>query len=490
MNAKKLLVLLILLAAIVGFFFYDKGRLEQKEEAKEKSKEVFTVKRDDVETVRLERMGEKPVVIAKSAKEGAETTWKITEPVVTTADQSILENLVVTLTGAKKESDKPLSATGEKAADYGLDPVELKLTLKTATQEQMLNLGLLAPNDTQAYARMEGDPAIFLLPKAAYTAANKTLFDLRDKALVNVVNYKVDRIVLADATRHIDLRKQTEDVWKIASAGLPMRAEPSRVTDFMNDLNSAKVAQFVDDATSDLSPYGLVEPATTVEIWEGDQKRTLQFGGFLDAAHTRLYAQVEGRPGILVVENTALKNAPVDMDKLRSKKFFASKSWNADGIEVKSSSPMLALSFSKDASGEWRLSTGESERVLDYSAFAKFFDALDRLKAAGFAAPSSQSAELLATPEWTLVVASSKENMNERIDLGALDNVTESRYARRVETGELMVVYDEDLDELRKECQAIAAPPVSASGEIGSASPLESGDAPDAPEPEPMGTKD
>ncbi|MBE7558411.1 DUF4340 domain-containing protein [bacterium] len=378
MNPKKLLALLVVLGCVIAFFQFNKGRIEAEKTTKERAREVLSIPRDDVETVKLERLGEKPVVLVRSAEEGASSVWKITEPVSTQADQSTVENLLVTLTGARKESDTPVSATGERASDYGLDPVELAVTFKSATREETLHVGLLTPSESQAYARKAGDPAIFLLPKSVHTAVNKGLFDLRDKALVSLTNYKVDHLDVRDASARMDLRKETEDLWKIASAQMPMRAERNRITDFLNDLSGAKVAQFVDDATEDLSPYGLVTPATTVEIWEGDQKRTLHFGDFQDWAKTRLYARVEGRPGVLVVESTVLKNAPMDVDKLRSKKFFAARAWNADRVEIESSSPALSLSLTKDASGEWHVAAGTAERALDHVvALKSMADRLD-----------------------------------------------------------------------------------------------------------------
>lgn len=488
MNPKKLLVLVIILGGLVGFFFFDKARLEGIDEAKQRAREVVHMERDQVERVKVARLGEPPVVIARSAVEGAETRWKITEPVATAADQSTVENLVVTLVGARKESGTPVSESGEGATDYGLEPVEVRVTLETATGEESLDVGLLTPSESQVYARRVGEPEIFLLPRSLHGAVNKSLFDLRDKALVNVVNYRVDRIVVRDSSHEMDLRKESEDLWKIAGTETAMRAERGRITDFINDLNNAKAVQFIDDATEDFSPYGLVEAATTVQVWEGDQLRTLRFGDFQDSAQTRLYAHVEGRPGILVLENTALINAPVDVDRLRSKKFFVVKSWNADAITVACSSPTLALDFAKDASGEWQLTaadgeaeaTGE-ERALDYSSFAKFYDTLDRLEAAGFSEASTKALELLAAPEWTLSVTAERDQLIERIEISALDPLTESRYARRVESGEIMVVYDEDLDELRRECEALLAPPAPA---FTAPDAPEVGDAPDeAPPP-------
>ena len=495
MNWKKLGILLAILAVVGGFWTWDSRRLKKVNKAHEQAREVFTkLTTDDVQKVQVERLGEPTVVAVRSGDKSGESTWKITEPVQSGADGSVLESMVATLLGAKKETVgdskdvRVIDATPGEVSEYGLDPIETTVTLASATKSAALQLGLLTATEKDAYARLPGKTEIFLVPKSVYTAVDKKLFDLRDKTLVKLTNYKVDRIRIVDPTREVAVKKVTQDLWRITSTPVTYRADRSQITDFINDLNQAKAVKFIDKPEKDLAAYGLTDGATVVEVWEGDAKRTLRFGRFEDTAKTHLFAKVEGHPEVLVVGASVLAKAPIDVEALRSLDLFATRNWDADKVVIDAASPAGTYTLTKSASGDWFLNvelahetSGES-RKLDFTAFTKFYDVLGRMKAAGFVDDSSEAESLLAHPDWKITVNSQRNGLTEELTISRLEPSTQTRFLRRNDSKGLMMMYEEDLDEFRKGFRDLLAarpspPPMTesealaATGEVEGATP-------------------
>ena len=489
MNLKKLGVLLGILAVVGGFWLWDKGRLQRGKDAREEARQVFTLTTDDVEKVEIDRLGEDRIVVVRGSDAAGEKAWRVTEPVQAAADESVVESMVATLLGAKKETvgdtgeARIISATPGEIAEFGLEPIETSVTLASATTTESLQLGLLSATESEAYARKPGEDRVFLVPKAVHSAGNRTLFDLRDKALVKLTNYKIDRIRIADPTREVEVRKEIEDLWRIVSTPVSYRAERGQISDFINGLNRAKVVSFVDEPADDHGVYGLTDSATVVTVWEGEARRTLRFGRHDAAARTRLYAEVEGRGEVVRVESTVLDSAPLDVEALRSADVFAIRNWNADRVEINSASPQAVHALTKNASGDWTLDAGlgEGPRPLEYTVYTKFYDMLDRMEAAGFVDDSSQAEALLAAPAWTITIHSERDGLTEAVAVSRLEKDTQTRYLRRNDSGALMMMYEEDLDEFRKGLdELLAARPTERPPMTGADARVAPGDIPGA----------
>jgi Domain of unknown function (DUF4340) len=452
MSLKKVSILAAVLLMLLVINLWDKNKIESDWEKKESAKVVVSIARKDMEQVTLEKLGKAPVVFAKIVDERGEDSWRITQPVKSRADSTTLQDLLVTLSGCK--SGAVVSSSGDRLNLYGLEPVETKVILKSATQEKEIRFGLLTSDEANAYAQAGDDPAVFLVPKYIYDAVNKSLFQLRDKDIIDLETYKVDRVSIIEPNRKIDIRKENEDIWMITGKAFPMRARRSVITTFLNDMNAGQVAEFVNDPTHDLAFYGLLEGATEIHIWQEDIQHIVRLGHFENPPHTRLFCQIEGNPHIMVVEKRVFKEAPADLPTLRSKKVIATKSWSVGKIQVVSASPFSTLDLVAQEDKSWRvnlkLTTTDGQkalrdRSLSYTDFIRFYDTLDQLEAANFVAdPTKEAAEALKESNWIVSIADQRAIIIESILISR--EVRGIRFLQRKETGEMMTLHDEDLD--------------------------------------------
>jgi hypothetical protein len=89
----------------------------------------------------------------------------------------------------------------------------------------------------------------------------------------------------------MELQKQG-DHWQIVKP-LRARADDQKVNDFIAQITTSRIAQFVADDAGDLHPYGLTEPRGTVTIFTDNDKQgqILQIGGVPEKEKDQVYVR-------------------------------------------------------------------------------------------------------------------------------------------------------------------------------------------------------
>ena len=103
-----------------------------------------------------------------------------------------------------------------------------------------------------------------------------SLFDLRDKDLIDFNVSGVDRINLFFDANILTFNKDTSDIWHVAN-GEPIKSD--KITELISKLQSLKVDKFVAENPTYLSPFGLAPSKGSLEMFIGDSKEVeLEFG--------------------------------------------------------------------------------------------------------------------------------------------------------------------------------------------------------------------
>ena len=211
---RSTLVLIVVLAGLVGYIYYRNNREATPEDTKEKA--FATLKAEDVEEVQIRAADGQTTRVQRT-----DGTWKIVAPEPAEADQGEMSSITMSL--ATLELQRVID---EKPADvkaYGLDParVEVEFRAKGEKEPRRVQIGERTPTGGDLYARIGGQPRVFLVSSFLDTTFNKNTFALRDKTVIRIDREKVDRIEIAADKRSVTLAKSGNEWRSVAPLMAP-----------------------------------------------------------------------------------------------------------------------------------------------------------------------------------------------------------------------------------------------------------------------------
>src|SRR5204863_341985 len=143
--------------------------------------------------------------------------------------------------------------------------------------------------------------------------------EFRDRKLTDIIATQVTRLSLKTAAGEMELQKQA-DHWQIVKP-LRARADDQKVNDFIAQITTSRIAQFVADDAADLPKYGLDKPQLTVTLssFASENTAETQAGehplatiafGKIDGEN--IFARVGEEPFVVAVRRSTLDNIFAD----------------------------------------------------------------------------------------------------------------------------------------------------------------------------------
>jgi hypothetical protein len=311
MSPAKAGLLVGLFALLLAVYLGLEWRADKVEEREAAAKKVLDVKPEDVRAITLERPGEPAVKITRQ-----QDRWTVVEPRPVRTDEVSVRRIVDALAGATR--DRVLEGVDPKTAEYGLVTPDLTVTLETEAGPRALAFGANAPVGGGVYARRPGQDEVLVLPAHVKTDAGQSLFDLRDKKVVDVSMDAVTRLEVrpgkGTSGPSLVLTRDGTD-WKVE--GTPAGREVAqyqaeRVVETAAEMRMVAVAS---EDPGSAKPRGLTSPARTVVLGlAGGETRTLTIGDAMGADRTPV--QVDGDPAVYLVQTAsldALAKKPADL---------------------------------------------------------------------------------------------------------------------------------------------------------------------------------
>jgi hypothetical protein len=180
------------------------------------------------------------------------------------------------------------------------------------------------------YAQRSSDPRVILIASDIEDAANKTPFDLRDKAVFKIDRDKIDSVDIDAAGHTVQLVRQGVE-WEITKP-LHAHAELGVVSELLTNLTSLQMTSIVASPAADPATDRLDRPVSTVRLVAGSSNETLQVGAKEDESHS--YARNPSRPIVFTIPTSvadALKSEPAHY---RRKDVFEFQTIDATRVEV------------------------------------------------------------------------------------------------------------------------------------------------------------
>jgi hypothetical protein len=329
MHGKRSLLILLVVALGLGAYIYfvESKREPSGDTTAAKKEKVFSADSSKFDEIEVHAASGETATLKK--KNGL---WELVSPEAVPTDSSEVGGLLSTIESLEIQS--VIDANPKSPADFGLEPPRFTVAFKTAdaAAPTRLQVGRKTPTGGDLYARVEGQPRVFLISGYLEDSLNKTPFKLRDKTIL-----KFER----DAADVLTIEKQGSPTLAFAKKGSDWRftkpydakADFNLVDGIVGKLYQAKMSAIeTADGSKDLKKYGLDKPQATATIGAGSARATLAFG--TAKPDGSLYARDLSRPMVFAVEASLLDELKKSPDDLRRKDLFEFRSFSAKSVEV------------------------------------------------------------------------------------------------------------------------------------------------------------
>jgi uncharacterized protein DUF4340 len=351
---KRNTLILLLLAAVIGagVYFLEIKPGKPRDETPDESKPAFAFKREDISSVAITRAGQTVNVEDKDGK------WAITQPLTAQANQSAVDSLVSSLTSAKIERN--LSSSADEMKSFGLEEPAVTLEIKLKSGEtQTLKLGAKDFSGLSVYAQVGDSKDVSLVPASVLTNSDKSLGDLRDKAILGVSQFDIKSISITNEHGPLSLAKDGGD-WALKK---PFEAgvDSTNINAFLNEITSAQAEEFASETADDPATYGLDNPKITLTAQLNDGSEKTVSVGVKDENH---YLKASTRPEIVKISSSLYDKLNIKASELRNKDIFKLDRDNLSKIEIKN--PNLKLVAEKNGD-KWTIKEPADKKDKDAS---------------------------------------------------------------------------------------------------------------------------
>jgi hypothetical protein len=322
---------LILVAVALGLgayiFFVESKREPAGDTTAAKKEKVFSADSAKFEDIEIHAASGETTTLKKKGG-----LWEIVSPEAVSTDSSEVGGLISALESLEIQS--VVDANPTSAAEFGLEPARFSVAFKAegAAAPTRLQVGRKTPTGGDLYARVEGQPRVFLISGYLEDSLNKTPFKLRDKTILKFERDAADVLTIERAdSPALAFAKKGSD-WRFTKP-YEAKADFNLVDGIVGKLYQARMTAIESaDGTKDLKKYGLDKPQATAVVGAGSARATLALGAKKDDGS--LYAPDLSRPMVFTVEGSLLDDLKKSPDDLRRKDLFEFRSFSAQSVEI------------------------------------------------------------------------------------------------------------------------------------------------------------
>ena len=378
-RGRNTLILFLVLVALGAYIYFVERKREPATEQAEAKQKVFQVESGKIEELEVRSSSGEATSLRKDGDK-----WKVVAPVTTEADEAEVSGITSNL--ASLEIQRIVEEQPKDVSGYGLDTPRALVAFRAAGEKAMkrLALGGKTPTGGDMYARVEGQPRVFLVSGFLDGTLDKSTFDLRSKAVLKVDREKVDGIEVASDAQTLRFAK-AKDTWRI-TAPVEALADYGLVEGLLGRVANGQMKSLVasDVPAAGLAQYGLDKPQYTVTFAAGSARSTFLVGKA--AADGQVYAKDGSREMVFTVEAPLvddLKKAPGDF---RLKDLFEFRTFTGSRFELTRGGTTTAFEKQKgkDASAPEKWVQAQPKKDLDESKIVDFLSRFSNLRAESF----------------------------------------------------------------------------------------------------------
>ncbi len=278
-------------------------------------------------------------------------TWYLTSPIEVKADVQEIERILSELlllqvvTFETADADAPAPSELRK---YGLGAPRIQVQLTDIDRTYTLDIGSTVPTETgsprHVYVKSavssqqsavskehlgplvakrqytDGYYSIAIVPDNIYHLLNKSVFDVRDKRVIDFQRTATNRFVISvNGEQDTVCTKGYDNIWELQTSTGKIKADAKAVDDLLFGVDSLEAVAFVESPAKNLQAYGLAAPRIKVAFTQrGAEEPVVLFIG--DAAvDGTVYVKAEHSPQIVRVKRALIDKIALGSTWLRDK---------------------------------------------------------------------------------------------------------------------------------------------------------------------------
>lgn len=352
---NTLWLIFILTGLVLYLILVEVPTKEKADKAESLSKQVFHFKVEEVEEFDLIKKSE-TVKIQRNSKN---SRWNITEPMATSGEDSVINQLLLVLEEAK--ITRVVDEAPKNLADFGLQDPPLKIVLRFKTGEpKTLLVGDASPLGHDTYIKLANEKRV-LFSFLDKNQLNASLNDLRNKTLLD--------FVARDVTA-VDLRfnKETQRFvkeggnWKL-TAPVNAQGDADEIFNLLNNIRSERIEAFVSEKPEELASLGLDPPLILLNIQaeKAKQSWTLKIGKPYDD-HS-YYAQRGQSENVVTVSDGLVETLSKNPLSFMEKSLVTFKEEEVTAIESRDGKEIVHVVRDSSKMGQWKFRNPENGTV-------------------------------------------------------------------------------------------------------------------------------
>jgi hypothetical protein len=222
-------------------------------------------------------------------------TWHVTYPIEAKADVQEIENLLSELRALQVstfEADNAAANVAARLEKSGLDTPRIHVKLTDGNNTYALDIGSVVPSEsgTQEHVYVKAVPqeAIYTVSDDIYKLLNKSVFDLRDKRVIDFQRTDTTRIAISIRRKQdretTVCTKNYDNTWELQTPTGKVKADAKAVDDLLFGVDSLEATAFIDDPDKNLASYGLAPPSIEVAFTQRGQEKpaVLRIGDYTE----------------------------------------------------------------------------------------------------------------------------------------------------------------------------------------------------------------
>ncbi|MYE91464.1 DUF4340 domain-containing protein [Candidatus Poribacteria bacterium] len=286
-----------------------------------RDRNVFKFSSAEIRTLRLQIEGQSVIHCEKQVNSNPGGTadmdsWEMIQPVKTKADARAIEEIVSALGSLRVAV---FEADGEyDPANYGLSQPRITATLQSTGKNpiQELQIGSDARTPGRIYVTRPDHRAVYTVNREIHTKLNRTVFDLRDKRVIDFQRTATHRFAIHQGDSKIICQKNVDGEWEI-TAPVTLKADEEAVDDLLFGVDALRAVAFVDDQPTSLQPYGLAAPSIEASfVVPSSEPTTLLVGKMKEDT---VYVKAQNAAPVFLVKKSLLDLVGMGIAGLRSK---------------------------------------------------------------------------------------------------------------------------------------------------------------------------
>ena len=306
MNPKNTLYLVLMAGALLAYILLFERHRPDRADSAQRALQIFPeLKPAEVERIEIVRSNQ---VILATRNEGH---WQLENPGYPAQGERIEQWLARVKDVTRRATLTPAEIQAEPsgAAAFGLDPPSAVVVLHQPPQRLTFRLGIRTALGEKTYLQVVGDSEVMVTDATVLDGLPDTASDWRSAAFVDLSRLAFNRFTVKAEKRDFEMQFEPESRrWRMVRPRLA-RVNEARFIEALQQLQALRIGQFVQDQPGvDLEPYGLHEPALTLEFGSGTNAVFgAQFGQSPTNEPDMLYARRSDYPNVVTVSREILE---------------------------------------------------------------------------------------------------------------------------------------------------------------------------------------